>query len=178
MKIQMAKEFEYLLYPEKRKRFNIFYGGRGGGKTRSLMLICMIEFLKYAKNILVLREFQVNNKDSVYTEFLAFIYDYGLKHLHIRDIKSKSFLDCNKTEIVNNLTQAKITFYGLNDNNIMNLKSYSGYDIAWIEEAHYISKHAIDILNPTLRKKGSYLLFSFNPQSEEDYIYQLAKSDN
>lgn len=178
MKIQIAKEFEYLLYPEKRKFFNIFYGGRGGGKTKSLMLLCMIEFLKYAKNILVLREFQVNNKDSVYAEFLNFIYKYELKHLQIKAIKAKNLLDCNKTEIINNLTQAKITFYGLNDNNVMNLKSYSDYDIVWVEEAHYITKNAIDVLSPTIRKDGSYLLFSFNPQSEEDYIYQLAKSDN
>lgn len=178
MKIQLSKEFEYLLHPEKRKRFNIFYGGRGGGKTKSLMLFCMIEFLKHNKNILVLREFQVNNKDSVYAEFLQFVYDYGLKYLEIRDIKPKKLLDCSKTEIINNLTQARITFYGINQNNMMNLKSYSNYDVAWIEEAHYITKYALDILNPTIRNKYSYLLFSFNPQSEEDYIYKLALSDN
>lgn len=178
MKVQIAKDFEYLFYANQRKRFNIFYGGRGGGKTKNIMLFCMIEFLRYAKNILVLREFQINNKDSVYAEFMQFIYEYDLKHLQIKDYKAKNFLDCNKTEIINNLTKARITFYGINHNNLFNLKSYSGYDIAWIEEAHYITKHAVDILNPTLRKKDSFLIFSFNPQSDDDYIYKLALSEN
>lgn len=178
MKIQLSSHFAYLLNPKERKRFNIFYGGRGGGKTKSLMLFCMIEFLKFGKNILVLREFNINNKDSVYAEFLSFIYEYDLKDLQIINIKAKSLLDCNKTEIINNNNNSRITFYALNDYNLMNLKSYSGYDIAWVEESHYITKKAIDILNPTLRKKDSYLLFSFNPQNNNDYIYQLALSKN
>lgn len=178
MKIQIAEQFEYLLYKEKRKRYNIFYGGRGGGKTHNVMLFCMLEFLQHAKNILILREFQVNNKDSVYAEFLSFIYEQELHFLEIREERAKKLLDCNKSEIINNLTNNRITFYGLNDNNIMNLKSYSGYDIAWVEEAHYISKRALDVLDPTLRKKESFLLFTFNPQDENDYIYQLAKSEN
>lgn len=178
MKIQLSNHFAYLLNPKERKRFNIFYGGRGGGKTKSLMLFCMIEFLKFGKNILVLREFSINNKDSVYAEFLSFIYEYDLKDLQIINIKAKNLLDCNKTEIINNNNNSRITFYALNDYNLMNLKSYSGYDIAWVEESHYITKKAIDILNPTLRKKGSYLLFSFNPQNKNDYIYQLALSKN
>jgi phage terminase large subunit len=52
------------------------------------------------------------------------------------------------------------------------LKSFEGVDICWCEEAQAISKRSWDILIPTIRKDGSEIWLSFNPQLESDETYK------
>ncbi|MGK9168015.1 phage terminase large subunit [Inquilinus limosus] len=53
------------------------------------------------------------------------------------------------------------------------IKSLEGYDIAWVEEAQSLSARSLELLRPTIRKKGSELWFSWNPVRPEDPIDQL-----
>jgi len=43
----------------------------------------------------------------------------------------------------------------------------------WGEEAQVFSQHSLDVLFPTIRAKDSELLFSLNPELEEDPAYQF-----
>ena len=45
-------------------------------------------------------------------------------------------------------------------------------DIAWVEEAQTVSKTSWDTLIPTIRKDGSEIWASFNPELAEDETYQ------
>lgn len=182
MTFKVAPQFEYLFDDAKRKRINIFYGGRGSGKTTNIAIFLLFnEFLKNGKNILVLRQFNTNNKDSVYSEFIELIHHAELNFLKItnNDNKAVNLLDCVRAEIINNKNKNRIVFYGLNDNNAASVKGYSKFDVFWIEEAHYLSKYAFNIIEPTPRLSSSYHILTFNPQNEDDYIYKLAlSSDN
>lgn len=63
-------------------------------------------------------------------------------------------------------------FSGLSDQTAESLKSFEGVDICWCEEAQAISKKSWNILTPTIRKEGSEIWVSFNPQLESDETYQ------
>lgn len=52
------------------------------------------------------------------------------------------------------------------------LKSYESYDGAWVEEAAQVSKHSWEILLPTIRKEGSEIWVSFNPELITDDTYK------
>jgi phage terminase large subunit len=41
----------------------------------------------------------------------------------------------------------------------------------WLEEAQSLSRRSLDILTPTIRKPGSEILFTFNPELDTDEIY-------
>jgi predicted phage terminase large subunit-like protein len=63
-------------------------------------------------------------------------------------------------------------FSGLQDHTVDSIKSYEGCDGAWVEEAHSVSKDAAEVLIPTIRKEGSEILWTYNPNLEEDYVHQ------
>ena len=54
--------------------------------------------------------------------------------------------------------------------NINSIKSMEGIDILWGEEAQDISSNTLEVLIPTIRKKGSMLIFTWNPRFEDDPI--------
>lgn len=62
-------------------------------------------------------------------------------------------------------------FAGLK-NNISNIKSFEGVDICWVEEAQTVSRMSWNVLIPTIRKEGSEVWISFNPELESDETYQ------
>jgi phage terminase large subunit len=65
----------------------------------------------------------------------------------------------------------EFAFAGLK-NNIANIKSYEGVDICWVEEAQTTSRLSWNVLIPTIRKQGSEIWISFNPELETDETYQ------
>lgn len=71
-----------------------------------------------------------------------------------------------------------IIFQGMQNHTADSIKSLEGYDIAWVEEAQSLSQRSLDLLRPTLRKQGSQLWFSWNPDLETDPIDALLRCDN
>lgn len=71
-----------------------------------------------------------------------------------------------------------IVYNGLQDHTADSLKSYEGFDIAWVEEAHTITARSLTILRPTLRKADSELWFSWNPRRKSDPVDQLFRGAN
>ena len=59
-------------------------------------------------------------------------------------------------------------FSGLSDMTAESLKSFEGVDIVWVEEAQSVTKNSWNILIPTIRKDGSEIWVSYNPQLESD----------
>ena len=145
-------------------RYRGAHGGRGSGKSYSFALMLALRGYKEPLRILCAREYQYSLKDSSQAEivraieahaFLRDAYDYGEGY-----IRGK-----NGTEFA---------FAGLK-NNISNIKSFEGVDIAWVEEAQTLSQHSLDLLRPTIRKPGSELWFSWNPARATDPIDQLLR---
>ena len=81
------------------------------------------------------------------------------------------YFEVQKTQIVNKQTGDVAFSYGQLSRNLESIKSRQGIDIAWIEEGETISQRSLDILIPTIRKAGSEIWVSFNPEDEFGTIY-------
>lgn len=57
-------------------------------------------------------------------------------------------------------------------NNVTTVKSMEGIDYCWVEEANKVSKHSWSVLIPTIRKSGSEMILTFNPELETDETYK------
>jgi phage terminase large subunit len=62
-------------------------------------------------------------------------------------------------------------FEGLR-HNITKIKSMEGIDICWVEEAERVSEASWKVLIPTIRKSGSEIWVTFNPDDENDPTYK------
>ena len=71
-----------------------------------------------------------------------------------------------------------IIFQGLQSHTADSIKSLESFDIAWVEEAQTLSQKSLDLLRPTMRKPGSELWFSWNPNLATDPVDALLRSDN
>lgn len=116
-----------------------------------------------AKPLLILctREVQKSIKDSV----------HKLLSNQIKKMGFSSHYEILETEI-RGRNGTLFIFAGLSSLTADSLKSLEGVDIAWCEEAHSISKKSWDVLIPTIRKDGSEIWISYNPELESDETHQ------
>lgn len=159
--IKMAFQSQYApLLQNDTARYKLYYGGRAGGKSFGFADALLVLGRQSKKFIACVREVQDSIKDSVYkllkdrAEYWGFT-DYVFYTDRIDNI----------------VTGTRIIFKGLQDNNAQNIKSLEGVDICWIEEGQSITKKSWDILNPTIRKKGSQIWVSMNRELENDPIW-------
>ena len=153
-------------FPEKLQclftpnRYKILYGGRGGAKSWGIARALLILGTNKTLRILCARELQISIKDSVHKLLSDQIDAIGLTGFY--EIQNASIRGKNGTEF---------SFAGLRSN-VTQIKSYEGIDICWVEEAQMVSKTSWNVLIPTIRKEGSEIWVSFNPELEEDETYQ------
>lgn len=144
-------------------RYKVFLGGRGSMKSQTIAKALVT--LAHQQKLLILcaREYQNSILDSVYRELINQIELLGLG----------PWFNVEKTKITSRVTGSEFIFKGLH-HHINEIKSMTGINICWIEEAQSISKESLLVLDPTLRIEGSEIWFSFNPDSERDPIYEFA----
>jgi phage terminase large subunit len=151
--VKMASLFE-------KARYKVYYGGRGAGKSHSAAKALLILGAKSQIRVLCAREYQTSIKDSVHKLLCDQI---ELMNLHgFYEITQSAIRGKNGTEFA---------FVGLK-NNVANVKSYEGVDYCWVEEAQTVSRHSWNTLIPTIRKEGSEIWITFNPELETDETYQ------
>ena len=144
----------------KKSRYKVAYGGRGGAKSWGIARALLILGAKSPLRILCAREFMTSMRDSVHKllcDQIEALNLFGFYEITQASIKGK-----NGTEFA---------FAGLK-NNISNIKSFEGVDIAWVEEAQTVSRLSWNVLIPTIRKESSEIWVSFNPELETDETYQ------
>jgi len=158
--ISLAEFPEKLACLFEPSRYKVLYGGRGGAKSWGIARALLILGAKSPLRILCAREFQTSIKDSVHKLLCDQIEALGL--LGFYEITQATIRGKNGTEFA---------FAGLR-NNISNIKSFEGVDICWCEEAQSVSRLSWNVLIPTIRKAGSSIWVSFNPELETDETYQ------
>jgi phage terminase large subunit len=154
---EFPAKLEFLFKP---KRYKVLYGGRGGAKSWGIARALLILGRAKPLRILCTREIQKSIADSVHKLLSDQIRELGLNGFY--EITNNSIRGLNGTEFI---------FSGLKSN-ISSLKSYEGVDIVWVEEAANVSKQSWEILIPTVRKPGSEIWISFNPELETDETYK------
>uniref|UniRef100_UPI002175E292 PBSX family phage terminase large subunit n=1 Tax=Bacillus thuringiensis TaxID=1428 RepID=UPI002175E292 len=147
-------------------RFKVAYGGRGSAKTRTFVAILVSNVLYHGWRVVGFREIMNSIEDSVYQEFVA--------EIERRDLGR--FFQILKTEIKCPISGGVIKFSGIKSNakrlNTQKLKGFSNFDAAWLEEANPVSAESWNALIPTMRKDGSEIWVSFNPENPLEETYQ------
>lgn len=141
-------------------RYKVMHGGRGGGKSHGVAQVLLDLGARTPLRILCAREIQKSMRDSVHRLLKDYIVKLGLT----------AFYDVLDTEI-RGKNGTLILFSGLQAHTVDSIKSFEGVDIVWVEEAHGVSKKSWDVLIPTIRKEGSEIWLTLNPDMETDDTY-------
>lgn len=155
--IQFPEKLEGLFQP---RRYKVLYGGRGGAKSWGVARALLLMGADRPLRILCAREVQKSMRDSVHRLLKDQIVALGLE----------AFYEALDTEI-RGKNGTLIVFTGLQSHTVDSIKSYEGIDIVWCEEAHAISGRSWDVLIPTIRKEGSEIWMTLNPEMDTDETY-------
>ncbi|MBY4947009.1 PBSX family phage terminase large subunit [Cupriavidus respiraculi] len=142
-------------------RYKVAHGGRGSGKSWSFARALLIQGAASTLRVGCFREVQKSIKDSVHKLLSDQIQALGLSGFY--EVLETTIRGKNGTEFL---------FAGLAQHTVDSIKSYEGLDRAWIEEGQSVSKRSWDVLIPTIRKAGSEIWISLNPELETDETYQ------
>jgi len=154
---EFPEKLRFLFQP---KRYKGARGGRGSGKSWGFARALLILGASKPMRILCTREVQKSIKDSVHKLLSDQIEALGLGSFY--DILETTIRGKNGTEFL---------FAGLSTQTIESIKSFEGIDVCWVEEAQKVTKRSWTILIPTIRKDGSEIWFSFNPDLDDDETY-------
>lgn len=155
----------YLPYLESYdKRFNVFYGGAGSGKSHFVIQKMIYKYLKYPnRKCLVIRKVGATLRDSIFALFKSVLADWQIyDHCDVKD----SLLTINLPN------GSQFIFKGLDDSE--KIKSIANIDDIVIEECTEISLDEFSQLNLRLRSKNPYnqIHCMFNPVSKANWVYK------
>jgi phage terminase large subunit len=71
-----------------------------------------------------------------------------------------------------------IIFQGMQNHTADSIKSLEGFDIAWVEESQSLSQRSLDLLRPTIRKPGSQIWFTWNPNKPTDPVDMFLRGEH
>lgn len=145
----------------ERHRYKVAYGGRGSGKSHSMAAAILVRAAEQPLRVVVARLTRGSINESVHELLVQKIRQLQMTHLFT--IQQNKIYGPHGSEI---------SFYGLRDQNVDAIRSYEGADIVWVEEAAGISSYAWETLEPTVRKAGSEIWVTFNPQMDTDATYK------
>lgn len=154
--VQLPAIFAGLFEPH---RYKVAYGGRGGAKSWAFADGLLTIAMQRPVRVLCARELQRSIRDSVHRLLADRIHARGLDELFE---VTESSIRCK--------SGSAFGFAGLR-HNAAELKSYEGVDICWVEEGQKVSQESWDILIPTIRREGSEIWISLNPDSPNDPTY-------
>lgn len=141
--------------------YKTLYGGRDGAKSWSVARALLILGTRRPLRILCARETMDSIRESVHQLLSDQIANLGLDDFY--QVLQSEVRGENGTEFV---------FAGLRKQTVSSLKSYEAIDICWVEEASVVLRRSLTILLPTIRKAGSEIWFTLNPDLETDAVYQ------
>lgn len=163
MSVEFPAKLQCLFRPS---RYKVLHGGRGSSKSWSIARALLLLAAQRPLRVLCTREVQKSIKDSVHrllndqTQALGLGGFYEVLETEIRGRNGSIFL-----------------FAGLAQHTVESIKSFEGVDIVWVEEAQVVTKRSWDVLLPTIRKDGSEVWLSLNPDMETDETYQRFVAD-
>lgn len=141
-------------------RYKIFYGGRGGAKSRSFAAALVHMGALKPLQILCTREYQQSIAESVKK-----LLEDAVKRLGYDD-----FYVSTANEI-RGANGTRFQFMGLK-HDPQKIKGAEGINICWVEEGETVSEDSWTYLIPTIREPGSEIWCSFNPRLAKSPVWQ------
>lgn len=161
--IQTPEVFEPLLAPA---RYKGAHGGRGSAKSHFFAGLMIERSIVEKVDSVCVREKQKSLDQSV----------KKLLEAKIVSMNAGAYFDVQDAKIKTS-HGGVITFLGMQNHTADSIKSLEGYDILWGEEAQTLSQRSLDFIRPTIRKAGSELWFSWNPDLDTDPIDTLLRGE-
>ena len=157
----VPRVFAPLLAPA---RYKGAHGGRGSGKSHFFAELLVTRCLAKKTDAVCVREIQKSLKQSVKKLIEGKIAAMGVSD---RFEVLEAEIRCPHGGL--------IIFQGMQNHTADSIKSLEDYDVAWVEEAQSLSERSLTLLRPTIRKPGSELWFSWNPNKETDPVDALLR---
>ena len=150
----------FLPYLSNDKRYLVFYGGAGSGKSFFIVERHIYRLLSEKRfNLLVVRATGKSNRDSTFALFKQIISRWKLTNyfkINESDLRVKCLLNNNE-----------VVFSGLDDVEKLKSITFSSGELTdiWIEEASEVLEADFNQLDVRLRGKGTkkQIVISFNP---------------
>lgn len=147
-------------------RYNVFYGGRGSGKTQFVFDKLVLKGLKERRNILLMRKTTANCKPSVWKELKASVERFKLT-------KYFKFYESDYSAVCE-LTGTTFKCQGLD--NPEKIKGFSEISDVLLEEGTDFSLADFELIDGTVRsvryKLPLQLYILFNPISKANWVYK------
>lgn len=161
LRVETPRVFEPLLNPA---RYLGAFGGRGSGKSHFFAEQAAIRSIREKTDFVCVREIQRTLDQSVKKLLESKIEKFNIGyHFEVQD---RRILAKNGGMFI---------FEGMQNHTADSIKSLEGFDVAWVEEAQTLSEKSLTLLRPTIRKAGSQLWFSWNPNSPTDPVDALLR---
>lgn len=164
LRIPVARKFLPLLEPA---RYKGAHGGRGSGKSHFFAELWLDESIRERLDYVCVREVQKDLRFSVKRLLESKIEHYNAGYYF--DVQDK---------VIKSQLGGITIFEGMQNHTADSMKSLEGFDKAYCEEAHKLSQRSLDLLRPTIRKPGSELWFSWNPEHSTDPVDALLRGEN
>lgn len=146
---------------QQQARYKGASGGRGSGKSHFFAEEAVEAMVRNPSlRVACIREVQRSLALSVKSLVEEKIRQFNVAHLF--EITTKQIRSVNGDGLM--------IFEGMQDHTADTIKSLEGFGIAWVEEAQRLSDRSMDLLKPTIRRPGSQLWFSWNPDQPTDAV--------
>lgn len=160
--IEFSPKLQFLFEPFM---FKVLYGGRDSMKSWSAARATLIQGLQGTERYLFARELQTSIADSVHRLLADQVSLLKMNYLY--EVQQQAIIG------VGQAAGTSFAFEGIR-HNTSKIKSYEGITKCVVEEGAKLSKESFNILVPTIirGKPGKEIWIIFNPELEEDFIYQ------
>ena len=163
LKRQLFNDVYFPLLYDYSKRYEIYYGGAGSGKSVFITQKLIIKAITTKRKVLVIRKFGTTLKDSVFQLVIDILKKWQIYSLCKINLSTYTITFPNESVFL---------FKGLDDSE--KIKSITDVTDIWCEEATELQLDEFTQLDLRLRaRSGSLQIFcSFNPVSKENWVYK------
>ena len=148
-------------------RYNVYYGGRGSGKTKFIHQKLLVKGLKEKRLILLMRKETNKLRDSVWKELLEVIEQFKLTQ----------YFTFNKTELraVCKINGTEFKCLGLDEPE--KIKGFTAVSDCFLDEITAFTAEDIELIDGTIRSQiytlPLQMYFAFNPISKANFVYKF-----
>lgn len=161
--LEIPNYFEDLFKPV---RHIAWHGGRGGGKSYTVATVLILQAMRRHERVLCGREIQKSIRDSSKR-----LLDDAIGRLGVR----AAFTSTDNE--IRGPNDSLFLFSGIKGN-ANGIRSIEGVTTFWGDEAQAFSQSSIDSLEPTIRREGSRLIWTWNPDLPTDPVDAMFRGRN
>jgi phage terminase large subunit len=170
--VEFHHKLRFLLEPHP---YKILFGGRDGIKSWGFAIALVTMGARYRVRFLCTRETQKSIAESVHRLLADQIERLGLgDYYRVEKARIVGTVEHKTRMYARPLERpgfSEFVFAGLK-HNVNQIKSFEDLDGVWVEEAANVSKNSWEVIIPTIRKQGSEIWVSFNPELDSDECYK------